>query len=130
MKVLKVSKELIKYTSPKADMTYFNIVAANKDELLHIRCYQTPKFTMIRPGCTFRFVDIIKNGEACWIVSTSKVAFASSVETGHFHHVVLPEEEPPAGSKRKICDALSSPEKSSVAGKIIQVFMNLLHDVL
>ena len=79
-------------------MTYFNIVAANRDELLHIRYYQTLKIYNDKTWA--HIVDIIKKGEACWIVSSSNVAFAPSIKTGHVvRHVVLPEEQPPAGSK-------------------------------
>lgn len=126
MKVLKVSKEIQTYKGPKYDMRYFNIVAGNMEEILHIRCYQTQKFTIIRPGRSFKFVDLIKKGDACWIVSSTKVAFAQTVETGTFGNVVLPEEQPPAGSKRKINDALKTPEKSSITGKIIQVHVYVI----
>lgn len=123
MKVLKKSSELITYKSGATDMAYFNIVCGRDDELLHIRVYQKHKFTMIRVGMTYKFSNLVKKGESCWCVSGSSIGYAAPVEVGTFaeHKLLLPEEEPATGSKRSLQDAITSPHKSTVVGKIAKV---------
>ena len=122
MIVLKKSKELISYQNSGQNMTYFNIVAADKQEVLHIRCYQRYKFPMISEGMIYNFCDMIKK-DCCWIVSSSSIAYSARQETGTFqqHRLLLPEEEPPSGMKRTLRDALESPHKSTIIGNVVKV---------
>ncbi|WAR24655.1 hypothetical protein MAR_038324, partial [Mya arenaria] len=123
MKVLNKSKELITYTSGATQMAYFNLVCAREDELLHIRVYQRHKFTMVRVGMTYKFSSLVKKGDTCWCVSGSSIAYAAPVEVGCYpaHKTLLPEEEPATGCKRSLQDAITSPQKSTIVGKIAKV---------
>ncbi|WAR18834.1 hypothetical protein MAR_000672, partial [Mya arenaria] len=123
MKVLNKSKELITDKSGATQMAYFNIVCARQDELLHIRVYQRHKFTMARVGMTYKFSSLVKKGDSCWCVSGSSIGYAAPVEVGCYpeHKILLPEEEPATGWKRSLQDAIESPQKSTIVGKIAKV---------
>ena len=123
MTVMKKSPEIISYQNSGQNMTYFNIIAADKQEVLQIRCYQRYKFDMIKEGMTFKFSNMIKKKDCCWIISSSTIGYSAKQDVGTFppHKLLLPEEEPPTGMKRSLKDALESPQKSTVVGKVIKV---------
>ena len=77
-------------------------------------------------GRSYRLSGVIVKGDSVWIVRDSKVGVRSSIECGAFppHKLLLPEEQPPAGAKRSIKEALETPLKSTIVGKILQVLYN------
>lgn len=122
--VLKVSEKISSYMNKSnKEMKYFNCVGAIGDDVIRLRIYLTSKFTMIKPGTSFKFVNVSKRGEKeYWVTSQSKVLYTSVVETNiTADSVLLPEEIPPEGEVKLIKDALKSPEKSIIAGKIVKV---------
>ncbi|XP_078330842.1 uncharacterized protein LOC144624760 [Crassostrea virginica] len=122
--VLKVSEKIASYMNKSnKEMKYFNCVGAIGDYVIRLRIYLTSKFTMIKPGTSFKFVNVSKRGEKeYWVTSQSKVLYTSVVETNiTADSVLLPEEIPPEGEVKLIKDALKSPEKSIIAGKIVKV---------
>ncbi|XP_060555681.1 uncharacterized protein LOC132716425, partial [Ruditapes philippinarum] len=122
LKVIKKSTELITYKNGSNEISYFNIIGANGTDIHHIRVYQRHKFCMVRVGVTLKIVGLIKKGESWWCVSSRNISYAKPVNTYiDNNQVVLPEDEPVAGSKRSIKDALDSPQKSTVVAKVLKV---------
>ena len=127
MTVVKKSSEFISYRNGDREITYFNIIGVNGREVYHVRIYQKAKFTMVRVGVSYKFVGILKKGEGWWCVSTSSIAYAKPVASECSIVLVLPEDEPKAGSKRSIREALGSPQKSTVVAKILKVLLIIFY---
>lgn len=68
----------------------------------------------------FRFTNVVKKGDALWVVQTSSVSIVPPISC-NVSAPPLPEDEPPAGLKRTIHEALGSPAKSTVRAKIVKV---------
>ena len=102
---------MLDYMSGANKMVYFNLVGINKEEAIVIRCYQRYKYSFFEVGRSYRLSGVIVKGDSVWIIRDSKVGVRSSIECGTFppHKLLLPEEQPPAGAKRSIKEALETP---------------------
>jgi len=104
------------------ELTYFNIIGANEENFFRIRSYLN-NYEDIRVDMTYRFENVVRQRDEIWLVRRSVVAFTKKIENVPviFHTKLLPEEEPPEGATRLLCDALKSLHLSTIVGKIIQV---------
>ncbi|XP_019926604.3 uncharacterized protein [Magallana gigas] len=125
LKVLKKSKELQSYCNKTSNRTmhFFNVIGGNGTETYKIRIYQKARFDMIKEGMSFKFQNALKKtGNELWVTSKSIIAYAASVETSEDIQVPnLPENAPQQGERKLLKDALQSPDKSEVTGKIFKV---------
>ncbi|XP_061170865.1 uncharacterized protein LOC133180335 [Saccostrea echinata] len=125
LKVLKKSKELQSYFNKSSNKTmhFFNIIGGKGTEVYKIRIYQKARFDMIKEGMTFKFQNALKKTSTdLWITSKSVIAYAASVETSQEVDIpTLPENSPAQGEPKPLKDALQSPDKSQVTGKIFKV---------
>lgn len=108
-------------------MHFFNVIGGNGTETYKIRIYQKARFDMIKEGMSFKFQNALKKTEnELWITSRSIIAYAASVETSEDIQVPnLPENAPQQGERKLLKDALQSPDKSEVTGKIFKVIKTI-----
>ena len=66
-------------------------------------------------------LDLVKKGDTFWAVSTTSIGCIASLKNVCQVHMDLPENEGPHGAPRSLKDALVSPQKSTIKGKIVQV---------
>lgn len=119
---MKKSAEMQSYLNNGNKMHYFNVIGANEDKLYEMRIYQKAKFRDINVGRSYKIIDAVhKGGDKYWVVASSLIAFTPvvNVKEGPLPH--LPEDAPTGGTKRKLADAQSCDDKSTVKGKIVQV---------
>lgn len=107
------------------EMKYFNFVGAEGDNAMIVRCYITSKFNTIEPGLSFRFQNLTTRGKnEFWATSKTIISYTSTVDVSpDFALPCLPEKMPPEGLNHSLQEALNSPEKSSIMGKIVKVDM-------
>ncbi|XP_053372763.1 uncharacterized protein LOC128546352 [Mercenaria mercenaria] len=74
-------------------------------------------------GMTYTFHKVVlKPDNSMWVVSSSRMMLVKEATVSDDIQVpLLPEEEPPTGSKRSVRDALSSPSKSTIQVKVVRV---------
>ena len=132
-KILKIDtlQSYVNKTNGK-EMTYFNVVAAEGHRWIRLRVYQCTKFQMVREQMSYKFANIIKKGEdEYWVTSRSFIAYSSVVETTVRPEDApqLPEKMPPEGEQKTLMRALTSPEKSTISGKVVAVslLVNFVH---
>ncbi|XP_056015314.1 uncharacterized protein LOC130052971 [Ostrea edulis] len=122
---MKKSEQLLHYNNAKTnkEMKYFNLVGAEGDNALIVRCYITSKFNTIEPGLSFRFQNLTARGKSeYWVTSKTMISYTSIVDVSpDIVLPYLPENLPPDGLSHSLQEALNSPEKSSVMGKIVKV---------
>lgn len=108
-------------------MHFFNVIGGNGTETYKIRIYQKARFDMIKEGMSFKFQNALKKtGNELWVTSRSIIAYAASVETSEDIQVPnLPENAPQQGERKLLKDALQSPDKSEVTGKIFKVIKTI-----
>lgn len=127
LKVMKKSDELLHYNNSKTnkEMKYFNFVGAEGDNAMIVRCYITSKFNTIEPGLSFRFQNLTTRGKnEFWATSKTIISYTSTVDVSpDIAFPCLPEKMPPDGLNHSLQEALNSPEKSSIMGKIVKVDM-------
>lgn len=124
--MVKKSADLITYKNGTNEISYFNIIGVNGKDIFHVRVYQKHKFSMVRIGITLKITNLIRKGEGWWCVSSSSISYAKPVSTNvDTSKLVLPEQEPVAGCKRSIKDALGSQQKSTVVAKVLKVIFFL-----
>lgn len=127
LKVMKKSDELLHYNNSKTnkEMNYFNFVGAEGDNAMIVRCYITSKFNTIEPGLSFRFQNLTTRGKnEFWATSKTIISYTSTVDVSpDIALPCLPEKMPPDGLNHFLQEALNSPEKSSIMGKIVKVDM-------
>lgn len=125
LRVMKKSEQLLHYNNAKTnnEMKYFNLVGAEGDNVLIVRCYITSKFNTIEPGLIFRFQNLTARGKSeYWVTSKTMISYTSTVDVSpDIVLPYLPENLPPDGLSHSLQEALNSPEKSSVMGKIVKV---------
>lgn len=123
--VLKKSKTILSYRNKQSEreMTYFNIIAVKGHDSYYGRMYLKNRFQMIQEGTSFKFSNIISKGEnTFWAGSNTSVSYCAVVETTvDSATLCLPEEEPAEGIQKPLKDALVSPNKSTVTGKVAKV---------
>ena len=115
---------MLDYMSGTNKMVYLYLVGVNKDEAIVIRCYQRYKYSFFEVGRSYRLSGVIVKGDTVWVVRGTTVGIRSPIQDcGTFpsHKLLLPEEHPPAGPKRSLSEALNTPLKSTIVGKILQV---------
>ncbi|XP_048735489.2 uncharacterized protein LOC125650952 [Ostrea edulis] len=78
---------------------------------------------MIQEGTSFKFSNIISKGEnTFWAGSNTSISYCAVVETAvDSATLCLPEKEPAEGIQKPFKDALVSPNKSTVTGKVAKV---------
>lgn len=106
-------------------MKYFNFVGAEGDTAMIVRCYITSKFNTIEPGLSFRFQNLTTWGKnEFWTTSKTIISYTSTVDVSpDIALPCLPEKLPPDGLNHSLQEALNSPEKSSIMGKLVKVDM-------
>lgn len=103
-------------------MHFFNVIGGNGTETYKIRIYQKARFDMIKEVQN----ALKKTGNELWITSRSIIAYAASVETSEDIQVPnLPENAPQQGERKLLKDALQSPDKAEVTGKIFKVIKTI-----
>lgn len=107
-------------------MMFFNLVCADKTKFYNLRVYQKHKFNNISVGRCYKFINTINKGEnRYWVVASSLIAFTSRVDVPEEmlkNIPLLPEETPVTGVKRKLNETTACYERSTVTGKIVQVY--------
>lgn len=70
-----------------------------------------------------KFKNVVsKDKDAFWVTSSSTVSYCAVVETSvDPTPVILPEDEPPEGVKQPLQQAIRSPGKSTITGKVVKV---------
>lgn len=131
LKVMKKSKTLQTYQNKQTnkEMTYFNLIGTEGSKSYHLRCYLKAKFNFVQEGRSYKFQNILqKSDNEFWVIGQSTVAFSSIVETDDTVNIpLLPEDRPAEGITNSLADALKSPEKSTVSGKIVKVCASILN---
>lgn len=123
--ILKKSKSMKSYKNRTTgkEITYFNIVGGRGDMIYHGRVYLRSKFDWIKEGMSVKFKNVVsKDKDAFWVTSSSTVSYCAVVETSvDPTTVILPEDEPPEGVKQPLQQAIRSPGKSAITGKVVKV---------
>ena len=110
---------------------YFNLIGCDGSLFHTLRVYQKSKFNTMAVGRSYKFGEVVQKPDGkFWVVASSMIALTAKVEVPEEildNIPPLPEELPPTGIKRKLTDASTSDERSTVTGKIIQVVQNNMY---
>jgi hypothetical protein len=125
LQVCRLSKEMQAYKNSKTGKTmkFFNLVCAENMKTYHVRVYLTGKYDTFKQGMTYKFKNVVVKGEnELWVTKDTTIAYASPVKVDPSLKIPpLPEDVPPQGVIENLPEALKSPSKSTVTGKIVKV---------